>query len=68
MTDGSGSDTIGSWFGTGPERGMALMFIIAGIIGLVITIIALNSQPYRNLSTHYGQAEPEPVMGGADGV
>jgi hypothetical protein len=44
------------------------MFIIAGIMGLVITIIALNSQPYRNLSTHYGQAEPEPVMGGADGV
>ncbi|MGI8518021.1 MAG: MFS transporter, partial [Acidimicrobiia bacterium] len=34
MTDGAGADTIGSWFGTGPERGMALIFIVAGSIGL----------------------------------
>jgi DHA3 family multidrug efflux protein-like MFS transporter len=68
MTDGSGAETIGSWFGTGPERGMALMFIIAGFIGLVVTIIALNSRPYRNLSNHYEQAAPEPVLGAADGT
>jgi DHA3 family multidrug efflux protein-like MFS transporter len=67
MTDGSGADTIGSWFGTGPERGMALVFIVAGLIGLVVTLVALNSRPYRNLSNHYEQAEPEPVLGGADG-
>jgi DHA3 family multidrug efflux protein-like MFS transporter len=68
MTDGSGAETIGSWFGTGPERGMALMFIGAGVIGLIVTIIALNSRPYRNLSNHYEAAEPEPALGGADGV
>ncbi len=34
MTDGAGADAIGSWFGTGPERGMALIFIVAGSIGL----------------------------------
>ena len=50
MTDGSGADTIGSWFGTGPERGMALIFIVAGFIGLAVTIFALNSRPYRTLS------------------
>ena len=59
MTDGSGADTIGSWFGTGPERGMALIFIVAGFIGLAVTIIALNSRPYRNLSHRYEQANRE---------
>jgi DHA3 family multidrug efflux protein-like MFS transporter len=61
MTDGPGADTIGSWFGTGPERGMALMFIIAGLIGVVVTIVALNSRPYRNLSNHYEKTEPSPM-------
>ena len=31
MTDGAGADWIGSWFGTGPERGLALMFTLAGL-------------------------------------
>ncbi len=29
MTDGGGVDLIGDWFGTGPERGLALMFTLA---------------------------------------
>jgi DHA3 family multidrug efflux protein-like MFS transporter len=53
MTDGNGADTIGSWFGTGPERGMALIFIVAGLIGLFVTILALRSKAYRNLSARY---------------
>jgi DHA3 family multidrug efflux protein-like MFS transporter len=59
MTDGPLADTIGSWFGTGPERGMALIFIVAGLIGLIVTILALNSAPYRRLSSRYAAA-PEP--------
>jgi MFS transporter, DHA3 family, multidrug efflux protein len=59
MTDGSGAETIGSWFGTGPERGMALIFIVAGLIGLAVTIFALNSRPYRDLSHRYRQAKRE---------
>jgi DHA3 family multidrug efflux protein-like MFS transporter len=51
MTDGRGADLIGSWFGTGPERGIALMFTIAGLIGVVITIAALRSRSYRRLAT-----------------
>ena len=53
MTDGGGADAIGGWFGTGPERGMALVFIAAGFIGLAVTIAALNSRAYRDLSNSY---------------
>jgi hypothetical protein len=37
ITDGTGGRHIGSWLGTGPDRGMALLFIAAGLIGLTIT-------------------------------
>jgi len=53
MTDGAGADTIGWWFGTGPARGMALVFTLAGIVGVVVTIIAFNSRYYRQLSAAY---------------
>lgn len=53
MTDGAGADAIGSWFGTGPARGMALVFTVAGVIGLIVTIIAFNSPQYRRLSAFY---------------
>jgi DHA3 family multidrug efflux protein-like MFS transporter len=50
MTDGLGADRIGSWFGTGSERGIALMFTLAGVIGVVVTAGALVSRSYRRLS------------------
>lgn len=53
MTNGKGVDLIGSWFGTGPDRGIALVFTLTGIIGLVITIIAFNSKYYYLLSKRY---------------
>ena len=63
MTDGSGAETIGPWFGIGPDRGMALVFIAAGIIGLMATIAALNSRPFRELSESYrSQAPREPDL------
>ena len=55
MTTGLGAAAIGGWFGTGPARGMALVFTIAGLIGLVVTIIAFNSRPYRDLSAAYAK-------------
>jgi DHA3 family multidrug efflux protein-like MFS transporter len=59
MTDGAGAEAIGSWFGTGPERGMALLFILAGLIGVAITLLALNSSAYRRLSRRYTVAKVE---------
>lgn len=56
MTDGALADAIGPWFGTGPDRGMALIFIIAGVIGLLVTLAALRSRPYRRLSSRYAAA------------
>ena len=53
MTDGAGARWIGPWFGTGPDRGMALVFIATGVIGLVVTLLALASRPYRQLSEAY---------------
>jgi DHA3 family multidrug efflux protein-like MFS transporter len=59
MTDGLGAQWIGSWFGTGQARGIALVFTLAGVIGLIVTIIAFNSKYYRQLSEAYAKA-PEP--------
>ncbi|MBU1335473.1 MAG: MFS transporter [Alphaproteobacteria bacterium] len=56
MTDGAGADAIGSWFGTGPDRGIALVFTIAGFVGVGVTILALNSRHYRELSAAYAGA------------
>ena len=53
MTDGALADLIGPWFGTGPERGLSLIFIVAAILGLTVTLIALRSRPYRALSGRY---------------
>jgi MFS transporter, DHA3 family, multidrug efflux protein len=53
MTDGAGARVIGPWFGTGADRGMALVFMATGVIGLVVTGLALVSRPYRRLSEAY---------------
>ena len=53
MTTGAGVGLIGSWFGTGPARGIALVFVVTGIIGLILTIIAMNTKYYKLLSDRY---------------
>lgn len=53
MTDGWGAEKIGSWFGTGPDRGMAVVFIITAVIGLTATILAFRSKQYKLLSKRY---------------
>ena len=63
MTDGALADLIGSWFGTGPARAMALIFIVAGTVGLLVTLVALRSRPYRELSNRYAAAPPDDDAG-----
>jgi DHA3 family multidrug efflux protein-like MFS transporter len=58
MTTGEGVSYIGGWFGTGPGRGIALVFILAGIIGLIVTLITMRSSAYRLLSERYAK-DPE---------
>ncbi|MGK6356045.1 MFS transporter [Sphingomonas sp. DT-207] len=55
MTTGAGADAIGDWFGRGPERGIALVFTIAGLLGVLTTIVAFNSRYYRQLSAAYAR-------------
>lgn len=50
MTTGAGVTLIGSWFGTGDARGMALIFCIAGLIGFIVSLLARLSPAYHKLS------------------
>jgi DHA3 family multidrug efflux protein-like MFS transporter len=49
MTDGGGVDLIGDWFGTGSARGIAVMFTLAGLVGIVVTLAVWRSGSYRRL-------------------
>jgi MFS transporter, DHA3 family, multidrug efflux protein len=53
MTTGRGTELIGSWFGTGPGRGIALVFMTAGVVGLIVTLIARRSKSFALLSNKY---------------
>lgn len=57
MTTGAGADAIGDWYGRGPERGMAMVFTIAGVIGVLVAVVAFNSRAYRRLSAAYAKEQ-----------
>lgn len=59
MTDGAGAAAIGDWYGRGPERGIAIVFSIAGLLGVLATLAAFASKSYRRISAAYAD--------GADG-
>ncbi|HEX6258221.1 MAG TPA: MFS transporter, partial [Candidatus Saccharimonadales bacterium] len=56
MTTGAGVDWIGGWYGVGPDRGIALVFTLVGLIGLLVTLIAMGTKYYRLLSAQYTKA------------
>jgi DHA3 family multidrug efflux protein-like MFS transporter len=57
MTTGAGVELLGPWFGTGADRGLALLFTAAGLIGLTVTLLAMRSSAYRSLSENYQESE-----------
>lgn len=59
MTTGAGVELLGSWFGTGQGRGIALVFILTGFIGLIATLLCMRLRAYKLLSERY--LKPEPV-------
>jgi MFS transporter, DHA3 family, multidrug efflux protein len=61
MTIGAGVDLLGSWFGTGTDRGLALLFTVAGLIGLAVTLLAMRSYSYKALSKIYQNQDEEGV-------
>ena len=60
MTTGAGVQLLGPWFGTGADRGLALLFTVAGLIGLVVTLLAMQSRSYKALSKIYEKQEELP--------
>jgi MFS transporter, DHA3 family, multidrug efflux protein len=51
---GGGMNTIvWSWWGTSPDRAIAFVFVVAGMIGVIVTVFAFASRSYRNLSKSY---------------
>ena len=59
MTTGAGVGLIGGWFGTGADRGIALVFTVTGIIGLILTVFAMNTKFYKLLSDRYMNGESD---------
>lgn len=53
MTTGAGVGLIGSWYGSGSDRGIALVFSLTGLLGLAMTIVAIRSRFYKELSKRY---------------
>lgn len=53
MTTGKGVDLIGSWYGIGVGRGIGLVFTTAGIVGLLVTLVAMRSHSYKLLAKKY---------------
>jgi len=62
MTVGAGVELIGGWFGTGADRGIALVFTLTGIIGLIVTLIAMNTKYYGLLSKRYLEESESAVL------
>jgi len=56
METDAGRATFGWLLGEGDARGIALVFLIASVVGLAITVLALLSRPYRTLSASYRDA------------
>lgn len=68
MTTGAGVNVIGPWFGTGPDRGIALLFTVAGLIGLLVTVFAMQTRSYRLLSSVYEREDAQQAEVQADAL
>lgn len=62
MTTGAGVNLLGPWFGVGTDRGLALLFTVAGMLGLLMTMLAMRSSAYRLLSARYQNDNAEPEL------
>ena len=61
MASPQGRATFGWLLGEGTARGLALVFVLSGVAGLAITLLAFASRSYRLLTAGYDAAAPEDV-------
>lgn len=59
MNTPEGQAQFGWLLGEGKTRGMALVFVLSGLVGLLLTLAAFASRSYRWLSQRYDESEPE---------
>lgn len=53
MNSAEGKQTLGWLLGSGQARGIALIFLIAGVIGMAIALWAFTTRSYRLLTSYY---------------
>ncbi|MBZ4487682.1 hypothetical protein LQ938_02525 [Microbacterium sp. cx-55] len=58
MNTDAGRNAWGWLLGDGEARGIALVFVLASLVMLVLVLLALMSPPYRRLSRSYASAAP----------
>ncbi len=57
---GAGARLVGSWFGIGAGRGIALVFVATSIVGLIVTLVAMRSRSYKLLARRYVETPAQP--------
>jgi MFS transporter, DHA3 family, multidrug efflux protein len=53
VADGGMTRIVWDWWGNTPDRAMAVVFVLAGIIGVIVTLLAFGSRSYREISRSY---------------
>lgn len=57
------ANSVGSWIGTGPGRGIAFMFVVMGLGTVMLAVVAYSSPSIRNLEDELPDMIPdEPVV------
>ena len=68
MNTQEGQDSLGWLLGPGEARGIALAFVAASAVLLVVVLLAFVSKPYRRLSSAYAAAPPSIGLFAIEGV
>lgn len=67
----AGREALRPWLGDGDTRGIALVFLISGLLMVVAALVALRSPVYRTISRTYRESAPtlaDEATGAADGA
>ena len=62
----AGRQSLGWLLGEGQARGIALVFVLAGVLGLALTLGAFLTRSYRLLSKGYSEPSEVAAISGAD--